>query len=235
MNLYRGKDIGSPEQLREKCLAVIEKGSHQEIYEVLPHIRILRSPAFEPPLIRLLRTGNHKQKAAAAMALGSLGKEECIPQLCQALDDALEQPTKGSETVQTAIISSLGELGSKACVEPLMEVYGKDSDQEDAFQVERKLLVIAALGQLAQQSIVPAQQGLAWIMSEEEPRFQVPAISELSVAFWHCPNKIADTTLHKIASLTNHRSPEVRRAATVALSNLAKLGCRAAEEMFRKS
>lgn len=235
MSLYRGQDIGSPEQLREKCLAIIEKGSHQEIYEVLPHIRILRSPDFEPPLIRLLKTGNHKQKAAAAMALGSLGNEACIEELCQALEDALNQPTRGSETVQAAIISSLGELGSEAGVEPLMEVYRRSSDTEEPSQVERRLLLIAALGQLAQQGIVPAQQRLAWIISEEEPRFQVPAISELSVAFWHCPNAIADTTLHKIASLTDHPSPEVRRTATGALSNLAKLGCHAAEEMFRKS
>jgi len=81
MNLYRGKDIGSPEQLREKCLAIIEKGSHQEIYDVIPHIRILRSPAFEAPLVRLLRTGNHKQKAAAAMALGSLNSATNIEEL----------------------------------------------------------------------------------------------------------------------------------------------------------
>lgn len=168
------------------------------------------------------------------MALGSLGSEASIEELWKALEEALDQPTRGSETVQAAIISSLGELGNERGVEPLMKVYRKDSG-EDSFRIERKLLVIAALGQLAQQDIVSAQQQLAWIINEEEPRFQVPAISELSVAFWHCPNAIADTILHKIASLTDHPSAEVRRAATSALSNLAKLGCEAAEEMFRKS
>src|SRR5690606_8627382 len=129
---------------------------------------------------------------------------------------------------------SLGELGSEKGVEPLMEVYQRDS-RGDSFDVERKLLVISALGRLGQQGIVSAQQQLARIINEGEPRFQVAAISELSVAFWHSPNAIADTILHKIASLTDDPSDEVRRAARNALFNLAQLGCAAAEDMFRKS
>ena len=67
MYLYRGKDIKSREQLKETCLRIIQGGTHSEIYDILPHLRILRSDSFLPPLLELLREGNTDQKAAAAL------------------------------------------------------------------------------------------------------------------------------------------------------------------------
>ena len=223
MYLYRGKDIKGRDELKKTCLNIIRRGYHNEIIDVLPHLRILRSPAFQEPLLELLDKGNHDQRVAAAMALGSLGDEQAI----DALRNAFEQTGAGPDTLQTAIIEALGELGSERAVTAIVELYRLPTD---AFALQRTHLAIGALGQLAQQGVTAAEDELLRLMTDPDEAIRVQAVTELSVAFWHRPTEISDRLLNVILGLATRDTEEVRMAAKASLSNLAQLGSKAAEK-----
>jgi len=227
MFLYRGKDIKSRDELKETCLKIIKQGSHNEIYDILPHLRILRSSSFLEPLLQLLRTGNIDQKAAAAMALGSLGDERAI----EHLREAFQTLETGSDTLQAAIIEALGELGSERAVEILVELY-KSGSSVDEIQPQRAHLAIAALGQLAQQGVTAAEDELLHLMSDSSETIRIQAVTELSVAFWHRPNQIPERLLKKILELAGNDTMDVKMAAKAALSNLAQLGSADAAQLL---
>jgi len=229
MYLYRGKDIKGRDELRETCLSIIESGSHPEIYNILPHLRILRSPDFLEPLLELLREGNTDQKAAAAMALGSLGDERAI----EHLKETFQQSEPASDALQAAIIEALGEFGSERAVEIIVELYKLDSSRDD-FGPQRAHLAIAALGQLAQQGVTAAEEELLQLMADPSEAVRIQAVTELSVAFWHRPAEIPEKLLSKITAVATEDTDEVRMAARSSLSNLAQLGSLAAEELLSK-
>jgi HEAT repeat protein len=228
MYLYRGKDIKSKEQLRETCLKIIQRGSHADLYDILPHLRILRSPSFLAPLLDLLKEGNTDQQAAAAMALGSLGDERAL----EPLREAFLKSDSASSVVQSAIIEALGELGSERAVEIIVEVYKVDSSVDEVRPPAH--LAIAALGQLAQQGVAAAEAELLKLMSDTSESVRIQAVTELSVAFWHRPNELPKRLLERIVELTTGDVSEVRMAAKAALSNLAQLGSVEAEKLLPK-
>jgi HEAT repeat protein len=229
MYLYRGKDIKSRDELRDTCLDIIKRGSHSELYDILPHLRILRSPFFLEPLLELLRKGNTDQKAAAAMALGSLGDERAI----EHLRDVFLGSAEDSDALKSAIIEALGELGSERAVEIIVELYRLDPSKDEV-RPQRAHLAIAALGQLAQQGVVAAEEELLQLMTDTSEVVRIQAVTELSVAFWHRPNDIPERLLNKIQVLARENSPEVQMAAKAALSNLAQLGSEKAEQLLLK-
>jgi hypothetical protein len=53
--MYRGKDIGGREKLIQTCLSILIEGQAKKLYEVLPHISVVRSPLFLEPLLKLLQ------------------------------------------------------------------------------------------------------------------------------------------------------------------------------------
>jgi len=40
--MYRGKDIGGRDKLIQTCLSILLEGKAKKLYEVLPHISIVR-------------------------------------------------------------------------------------------------------------------------------------------------------------------------------------------------
>lgn len=231
MFLYRGKDIGGREKLTDTCLRIISEGDAEGILDILPHIRVLRSPQFFQPLVELLHAGKIEQRSAAAAALGSLGDPECIDPLRRTFFSI--SPTRKREVrpLQAAIIGALGEIPSPEAVQVLKEIQQLDPPEENPGNQRRRLLV-SALGQLAQQEVSLAEAQLVAFLSESEPTLRGLAVSELALAYWHRPNRISGTLLQQIFDLTADPSDEVAIAAHAGLNSLAQLGCRKAEVLI---
>ena len=70
---------------------------------------------------------------------------------------------------------------------------------------------------------------LTRLMREKDIELRAQAVMELAVAYWHRPSELPETVLHEMISLTEDDSEEVRQAALSSLSDLAQLGCQAAE------
>ncbi len=224
--MYRGKDIGGRERLIQTCLSVLVEGKTEKLYEVLPHISIVRSPLFFEPLLNLLQSGNRNQKEFATVALGSLGDARAIEPLYEAFVKPSTFRGKGSQSLQASIIHALGEIGDGKAIEPLQAIY----KGEGASAVRRKGWILSALGNLAQQGDVNAVKELTRTMKEKTPALRAQAVRELAVAYWHRPNEVPETVFHAMTVLGEDDSDEVRGAALSALSDLGQLGCKAAEQ-----
>lgn len=230
--MYRGKDIENREKLIETCLQIIEGGDEKELFEILPHISIVRSPSFIDPLLRLLKEGNREQQEFAALALGSLADSRCIEPLYEVFVETAETKGRGSQSLQTAIIVALGESGSDLAVDSLLRIYNLRV-KNDSFGLRRRRLVLSALGALAQQGCARGEQELVRFMESQNPTIRAQAVIELSVTYWHRPNEISTEVLEQMRSLVEDRSTTVRNAALSSLTNLADLGCRAAANYFK--
>jgi HEAT repeat protein len=95
--------------------------------------------------------------------------------------------------------------------------------------------IIESLGAIAQQGGSRSLEALLELATHNDPEVQAQALSELSVAYWHRPNDVDDSTLEKIYELTKHPDSIVAESALAALQNLADVGCRRAEELFASS
>lgn len=231
--MYRGKDIGDRERLTQTCLRIFQSGSSEQLYSILPHISVIRSPLFFEPLVVLLSSPERIRKEFAALALGSLGDPRAIEPLLAALKDRSTLKGTGTHSLQTAIIVALGEIGEEAAVAPLLEIYSATSPQGH-FSNRRKELVLASLGSLAQQGSTRAERELIRIVREEGPELRAVALTELATAYWHRPNGVPENVFGLLSSLAEDRSGEVRNAALAALSNLADLGSGWAEDFFAR-
>lgn len=229
MYLYRGKEIGSREKLAETCLAIIEEGAVGTLYDIIPHIRILRAPDFFAPLVSLLKSGSNEQKAVAAHALGSLGDARSIEYLQEAHRRAISGNVEGGRLVQAAIISSLGEIPCAQSVEVLMEIHGAASHGDAFSDQQRPRLVITALGQLAQQSVDEALSVLTRLLDSSNQEIASQTLTELSLAYWHRPNELPDELANRILTIArSSESRELVMSARAALSSLAQLGSKSA-------
>lgn len=232
MFLYRAKEIGNRERLRETCLKIIERGDYDQIVEILPHIRIIRSDIFYGPLIGLLSHGTFDQKAAAALALGSLGDSRCIPNLRNAFIEASENETFGSFNLQAAVIESLGDLATEESARTLTELAEQINQYMDSRIFE---FIISSLGQLAQQGVSEAEEQLINLMVSSSNQFiSSLSMTELLVSYWHRPDQVPEALLEQVVSLTRNGSKEMKRAAMASLMSLAQLGCTAAGDHLSK-
>ena len=227
--MYRGKDIGGREKLIQTCLSILVEGKDKKLYEVLPHISIVRSPLFLEPLLQLLQSRNRNQKEFAAVALGSLGDAQAIEPLYKVFVEPSTFRGKGSQSLQASIIHALGEVGDGQAIEPLQAIYKREGNAA----VRRKAWVLSALGNLAQQGNVGAVKELTRVMKEKAPALRAQAVQELAVAYWHRPNQVPETVFHVMTVLAGDDSDEVRGAALAALSDLGQLGCQAAEKYIQ--
>ena len=226
--MYRGTDIGGRERLTETCLKILEEGNEKKLYEALPHISIVRSPLFFDPLLKLLQSGKREQREFSAVALGSLGDPRAIEPLYKVFMRPATFKGKGTGSLQASIINALGEMGDGQAVELLLNIY-KLASRGSPLVSHRTSWVLAAIGNLAQQGAVVAVKELTNLMREKDIELRAQAVMELAVAYWHRPSELPDTVLQEMISLTEDDSEEVRQAALSALSDLAQLGCQAAE------
>jgi len=91
---------------------------------------------------------------------------------------------------------------------------------------------VESLGFVAQQGGERSLVALLELTAHGDQELQAQAISELSVAYWHRPNDVADSTLERIFELTQSPNAIVAESALAALQSLADVGCRRAESLF---
>jgi len=223
MYLYRAKEIGNKDRLKETCLKIIKRGDYDEIVGILPHIRILRCGEFFDPLTQLLTDGRSDQKTAAALALGSLGDNRCVAILREAYNQAHESEQDRNRNLKTAVIEALGELATKDAVDTLVDLITKLPRQnKDLDELES---VIPALGQLAQQGIEKAEKQLINLMNSGEDSIIISlSLTEVLVSYWHRPNDIPDQLFEQVAAIATNAPKEIKRAAVSSLSSLIQLG-----------
>ena len=223
----------SREEAIEHCVQVIEAGSTQERYDILPEISILRDQRFLAPLLEVLRTGGRKDKEFAALALGALERTESLEVLYLALTDAQNHKGPGTQSLQTAIIVAMGEIGKDSAVDYLR----KSVDftfRGDTFFKGRQRLILSAAGYIAQQGGRQALEFLKEFLTGEDQEMRAHALNELAVAYWHRPNEVPDDILYALFLLMRDVSAEVRSAAIASITNLADLGCSRAEQYLEE-
>ena len=230
--MYRGKDIGNREKLIQTCLRILKDGSQRERYSVLPHIRVLHSPAFVAPLLELLRSFEKDQQQLAALALGCLGDPKTVQPLFSAFMTSVESGA-ATHSLQTAIIVALGEIGDDGALEPLLKIYELSLPGGD-FLLRRKKLVLTALGNLAQQGSRRAEGKLREFLRQEVAGLQAQALSELCVAYWHRPQDLPPEVCREMVSMVGSPDEEVHEIALSSLSTLADLGCSAARDYLNR-
>ncbi len=230
--LYRGKDIGGRDKMADVCLEFIARGDPEEIYEILPHIRVLRSPRFFTPLVELLQSGDPAQKSAAAAGLGSLGDPAAVPVLQRFGLRGGSGRSGEVDPVRAAAISALGEIPCPASVEALRQICRRLEGGSGHLPCTK--LVVEALGELAQQGLAEAEAELERFLDDSRPELRALAVTELSFAYWHRPNAIPSVLLKRIQRLETDESDEVRTAAGAALHSLARLGCQEATALLRR-
>lgn len=231
--MYRGQDFANREELVENCLRVMKAGKKKELYDILPFISVLRSPDFYDPLLELLRSPQRDHQEFAALGLGSLGNPEAIEPLYETWVDLSSGGRSVPESLQIALILALGEIGDEQAVEPLLKIFAEDARDEDLTS-RRRSWVLSALGNLAQQGMILAVKELTQFMRRPEPELRAQAVSEVTVAYWHRVGELPETVLQQIVSLTDDSADEVRRSALASLRDLARLGCRGAEQHLER-
>jgi HEAT repeat protein len=234
MYLYRGKEIGNWERLTATCLKIIETGSPDEISDIIPHIRVLRHSSFFDPLVRHLQNSNEEMRIVAALALGSLGDEQCVEPLRQACSLLKKEGNADIDALEAALIVALGEIPSPTSVKVLTEILAREESTEEVSH--RSSLSVEALGQLSQQGSKDAEAELRRLLSEGRASLRGQIIAELSLSYWHRPGEIPAELLNQFFVLAGDRVDEVRTAARAALTSLSQLGSTQAEKLlFRLS
>jgi HEAT repeat protein len=226
-----------------ECLAIMESGDIEDLFEIIPRIGVLRDPRFHEPLIALLSNRDIKKREFAAYSMGAMGDRSFIEPLKKAFLNAQRLKGFGAQELQIAIIEAIGSIGDDAVVDFFLPALmaccaTKSSGESKGSHKTAKRMgkwIIESLGAIAQQGGKRSLKALLELASHHDPEIQSHALSELSVAFWHRPNEMDDSTLEKIYELTTHPDPLVAESALAALQNLADVGCRRAEKLFPHS
>ncbi len=232
----------SEDMIRE-CLAIMESGDVEELFEIIPRIGVLRDHRFREPLLTLLSQDDVKRREFAAYSMGAMGDRSFLEPLKKAFMQASQLKGFGARDLQIAIIEAIGSIGDDAAVDFFLPVLqnccaakaaaeGKGAGR-NAGRMSR--WIIESMGAIAQQGGKRSLEALLELTGHHDPEIQAQALSELSVAYWHRPNEIADSTLEKIYELTTHRDAIVAESALAALQNLADVGCYRAEAFFASS
>jgi len=227
-----------------ECLAIMESGNIEDLFEIIPRIGVLRDPRFNDPLLDLLSQKDIKRREFAAYCMGAMGDACFLDPLRKAFFQAMQLNGFGARELQIAIIEAIGSIGDDAAVDfflPALQdclaskaaARGKKGAAKNAERMSR--WIVESLGAIAQQGGTHSLEALLELTAHNDPDIQAMAISELSVAYWHRPNEIEDEILEKIYDLTTHPNSMVAEAALSALQNLADVGCRRAEAYFAPS
>ncbi len=226
-----------------ECLAVMESGDIEDLFEIIPRIGVLRDPRFNGPLLSLLSHDDIKRREFAAYSMGAIGDRSFLEPLKKAFLESRQLKGFGAQELQIAIIEAIGTIGDDATVDFFLPALksccaaktsgGSKGASRNAGRMSK--WIIESLGAIAQQGGTRSLEALLELAVHADPEIQAQALSELSVAYWHRPNEIEDSTLERIYELTTHHEALVAESALAALQNLADVGCRRAEAFFSSS
>ena len=236
------KKKGFSEEMIGDCLQIIESGDIDELFDIIPRIGVLRDARFKKPLIELLAKGDTKRREFAAYSMGAMADRDFLRALKKAFFEAKSNKRFGSNELQIAIIEAIGAIGDDAAVEFFLPTLKtccaqKTDSRKSAGKIAARMgkWIIESLGAIAQQGGEESLKALLELTSHPDPDIKAQALSEISVAYWHRPNDVDDSTLDKIYELTTHPDAIVADSALAALQNLADVGCRRAETYFKSS
>ncbi len=229
----------SDDMIRD-CLAIMESGDVEDLFEIIPRIGVLRDPRFNEPLLALLSQNDAKRREFAAYSMGAMGDRCFLDPLKKAFLEAGKLKGFGARDLQIAIIEAIGSIGDDAAVDFFLPVLKTccttkaSAEAKRASKSARKMSqwIIESLGTIAQQGGNRSLEALLELASHDDPEIQALALSELSVAYWHRPNEIEDSMLKRIFELSRHSNPIVAESALAAIQNLADVGCLRAEAFF---
>ena len=233
----RKKNRFSAEMIHD-CLSVMESGAIEDLFEIIPRIGVLRDSRFTAPLLELLEHENIKKREFAAYSMGAIGDRGFLEPLKKAFVKARQVKGHGARELQIAIIEAIGSIGDDAAVDFFLPTLKTCCATKAAEGKRAKSAgkmsqwIIESLGAIAQQGGCRSLEALVELAVHDDPEIQSLALSELSVAYWHRPNEVADSTLKIIIELTKHPKAMVAESALAALQNLADVGCCRAEEFF---
>jgi HEAT repeat protein len=226
-----------------ECLVVMESGDIEDLFEIIPRIGVLRDPRFNEPLLNLLSQGDIKRREFAAYSMGAIGDRSFLEPLKKAFLGSRHLKGFGAQELQIAIIEAIGAIGDDAAVDFFLPTLTSCCAARAAGEGKRagrsagrmSKWIMESLGAIAQQGGRRSLEALLELATHNDPEIQSQALSELSVAYWHRPNEVEDSTLAKIYELTTHHDALVAESALAALQNLADVGCSRAEEYFTSS
>jgi len=222
------------EELVAQCLDTIKQGTTKSLYNILPQISILHDPRLMPPLIGLLRKSERPNREFAALALGTMQSEQALKPLYVAFINRENLVGTGSQALQTALLVAIGGIGGDKAVDYLAKLYDY-TFKGDRFFRKRRQLVLSSLGEIAQQNNRRAEAILVGFLSDKDAVVRAQAVVELSTAYWQRPNELSAEVIQRLLRLTRDPKSLVKEAAVSSLMNLADLGSKPCEELFRPS
>jgi len=208
----------------------METGSAVDLFAIVPRIGVLRDPRFKKPLLELLAHKDLKKREFAAYAMGALGDREFLEPLKGAFCELRDTKRAHAEDLLIAIIESIGEVGDDAAVEFFLPLLREPAQGKHALQMRR--WIVESLGSVAQQGGTRSEATLLELTGHEDPNLRAQAISELSVAYWHRPERVPQEILSRICEMMRDQDRAVAESALAALQSLADVGCTRAERLF---
>lgn len=226
------------EEMIHECLSIMESGTIEDLFEIIPRIGVLRDSSFTEPLLKLLEDGNVKRREFAAYSMGAIGNRCFLEPLKKSFIKAKQIKGAGARELQIAVIEAIGAIGDDAAVDFFLPALKtccatKAAEGKRSRNAERmSQWIIESLGAIAQQGGGRSLEALMELATHDDPEIQAQALSELSVAYWHRPNEVSDAMLETIAELARHPEAIVAESALAAMQNLADVGCARAEAYF---
>lgn len=208
----------------------MESGDIENLFEIIPRIGVLRDPRFHKPLNTLLFSKDPKRREFSAYAMGAMGNREFLEPLKRAFHETKEMKGPGTRELLIAIIEAIGVIGDDAAVDFFLPVLQSEEQGKGSGRIRR--WIVESLGAIAQQGGSRSMEALLELTHHNNPELVAQAVSELSVAYWHRPNEIEDSTVKRIHELTRDINAAVAESALAALQSLADVGCRRAEQLF---
>ena len=214
----------------QDCLLIMKSGDVEDLFEIIPRIGVMRDPRFHEPLLEMLFQKDIKRREFAAYSMGAMGGREFLEPLKKVFLESQKMKGFGAREFQIAVIEAIGAIGDDAAAEFFLPILRDKERSRSAGKIPHWM--VESLGAITQQGGVRSLEALLELTRHGDPEVQAQAISELSVAYWHRPNEIEDSTLELIYELTKDRNSAVAESALAALQSLADVGCRRAEELF---
>ncbi len=222
---------GFSDEVVQDCLRIMASASGKDLFEIIPRVGVLRDPRFSVPLVALLTHKDLKRREFAAYAMGAMGDRRFLEPLKNAFTEAATLKGSHAEDLQVAIVEAIGAIGDDRAVEFFMPTLKVAPRNRQERQIQRWML--EALGAIAQQGGEASMTALLELATQHQvPELRALAIMELSVAYWHRPNKIPSRVLDRLCESTRDEDAVVSESAIAALRSLADVGCRRAEVMF---
>jgi len=215
----------------QDCLLVMESGSIEDLFEIIPRVGVIRDPRFHKPLLDLLiQKKDLKRREFASYAIGAMGDRQFLAPLKQVFIESRTMKGRAAEDLQISAIEAIGALGDDAAAEFFLPILTGSEKEKESIKVLR--WIVESLGAIAQQGGRRSLDVLLRLTHHPNPELRAQSISELSVAYWHRPNDAEARTIARIIELTQDHSQIVAESALAALQSLADVGCRRAEKFF---